>query len=131
MVQGVQNFVLKSHSNLEEEARSNILTGMLEDPNENMFFFCVGYCSVIISYQCKASIRIIMYQDYIQINKTHREYIYRDGSKRQRLGGGKGIYDQLASIFVIYDQLALFFRDIWPTRVILRIIELVNIKPFF
>ena len=39
LLQGVQNFVLKSHSNLEVEARSNILTGILEDPNENMFFF--------------------------------------------------------------------------------------------
>ena len=43
----------------------------------------------------------------------------------------KGMYDQLASIFVLYDQLALIFHDIWPTRIILRNIELVNTIPFF
>ena len=30
----------------------------------------------------------------------------RDGPKRRRLGGGKIIYDQLASYFLIFDQLA-------------------------
>ena len=59
------------------------------------------------------------------------EYTYQGWPEALAIGGGKGIYDQLASIFVIYDQLALFFSDIWPTRVILGIIELVNIKPFF